>query len=396
MTASGPESLFARGIDRLLGMGAGFRRTLERAVGAYGRFRSRWYALPILVVVTFLLLSILPFTLEVTIFGVPIGAFLTVQTLILALIWATTAQAWNIATGYAGQFSFGHAAFFGLGAYLPILLIEYHTINPWIGMLVGGLIAALYGLVIGGLCFRYGVRDEYFGLTTLAFAELLRYVFLNADWLGGASGFVKPLPREYADGYGLLAFQFTSDLEYYYLILAFLAVVTLVSLVIRQSRFGLYLFAIRDDERGAAALGVPTFRYKLAAFVVSAFFTAWAGAFWGMYFSSIRPEVVFDLLVNVEILLPAVVGGAGTVLGPIVGSIAVTPSAEIARELADVPGIDWIVYGGFLIVIALYSPGGVISWPSRLVALLGIQPDEDANDASPNDGEDGDKIRQET
>lgn len=351
---------------------ARLRRRLGRAAAAYGRFRRRWYALPVLVAGTFAVLSMLPFVLEVTILGVPIGAFLTLQTLTLALIWATTAQAWNLTTGYAGQFSFGHAAFFGLGAYIPILLIEYFAINPWLGMLVGGLIAALYGLVIGGLCFRYGVRDEYFGLTTLAFAELLRYVFLNASWLGGASGFVKPLPREYADGYGLVAFQFTTDLPYYYLIFSFLLVVTLASLAIRQSRFGLYLFAIRDNERAAAALGVPIFRYKLASFTVSAFFTAWAGAFWGMYFSSIRPEVVFDLLVNVEILLPAVVGGAGTVLGPIVGAIVVTPSAEIARGLADVPGTDWIVYGGFLILIALYSPKGVVSWPGRLVELLGI------------------------
>jgi len=330
--------------------------------------------------VSFLLLAALPFALNVTVFGVPISTVLTVQTLILAVMWATAAQAWNITTGYTGMFSFGHAAFFGLGAFLPILLIEYFSINPWFGMLAGGIVAGLYGLVVGGLCFRYDIRDEYFGLATLAFAELLRYVFLNVPQLGGASGFVKPLPREYADGYGLLAFQFSSDLQYYYLVLAFLLVVTAAAFVIRYSRFGLYLFAIRENEAAAESLGIPTYRYKVAAFVVSAFFTAWVGAFWGMYFSSIRPEVVFDLVVNIDILLPAVVGGAGTVLGPIVGSLVVTPSAEITRELANVPGADWIVYGGFLILIALYSPDGVVSWPDRLAALIRSFRDTDGDE----------------
>lgn len=325
----------------------------------------------LVLVAAFAVLAVLPFALNITVSGVPISTVLTVHTLILAVMWATAAQAWNITTGYTGMFSFGHAAFFGLGAYLPILLIEYFGINPWIGMIAGGLAAGLYGLVVGGLCFRYDIRDEYFGLATLAFAELLRYVFLNVPKLGGASGFVKPLPREYTEGYGLLAFQFSSELQYYYLALAFLLAVTAVAFAIRYSRFGLYLFAIRENETAAESLGIPTYRYKLAAFVVSAFFTAWVGAFWGMYFSSIRPEVVFDLVVNIDILLPAVVGGAGTVLGPIVGSLIVTPSAEVTREVANVPGADWIVYGGFLILIALYSPDGVVSWPERLVAIVG-------------------------
>lgn len=351
-------------------------RRLRRLRQRYGAFRQRWYSLLVILVSLFLVLAVAPFMLNITIMGVPIGTVLTLQTLILTLIWATAAQSWNIVSGYAGQFSFGHAAFFGLGAYVPILLIEAYTVNPWVGMFAGGLVAAAYGLVIGGLCFRFQISGKYFALATLAFAELLRYVFFNSARLGGASGFVKPLPREYAAGYGLAAFQFRGDLSYYYLILGFLVVVTAVSLVIRQSRIGLYLLAIREDERAAAALGIPTVRYKLAALVVSAFFTAWVGAFWSMYFSSIRPEVLFDLTRNIDILLPAVVGGFGTVLGPIVGALAVTPPAEVARQFVNVPGVDWIIYGGFLIVIALYSPDGVISWPSRLGTLLDRSNDE--------------------
>lgn len=357
-----------------------FRVLLRGSVTGYGRFRQRWYATPVLLVVVFTCLSVLPHVLGVTVLGVHIGTVVTIHTLILTLVWATAAQSWNISTGYSGQFSFGHAAFFGIGAYTPILLIDAMGLNPWIGLLVGGGLAALYGLVIGGLCFTYGIGGAYFGLATLAFAELLRYVFLTVPQLGGASGYVKPFPQEYWDGYGLVAFQFASELHYYYLILSFLVVVTLVSLVIRQSRFGLYLFAIRDNDRATAALGVPTFRYKLGAFVISAFFTAWAGAFWGMYFSSIRPEVVFDLMINVEILLPAIVGGAGTVVGPIVGSLAVTPTAELARRFVDLSGLDWVVYGAFLIVISLYSPRGIVSRPRRLIALVGLHDEETPED----------------
>lgn len=363
--------------DSSLGSSSGSTRlhnSLTDVVQAYGRFRSRWYSTLVLLGILTCLLLALPFLIDLTLFGIAVGGGITVHTLILTLIWATAAQAWNITGGYAGQFSLGHAAFFGIGAYVPILLIEYAAVNPWIGLLVGGGFAMAYALVVGVLCFRFEVRGAYFVLATLAFAELLRYVFLNVSRLGGASGFVRPLPVEYNRDFGVTALQFANDLHYYYLILAFLLVVSLVSFVIRNSRYGIYLRAIREDERAARALGIPVFRLKLVSFLLSAFFTAWVGAFWGMYFSSIRPEVVFDLIVNIELLLPAVVGGIGTVLGPILGSLVVTPAAEIARQSTDLAGLDWIIYGVFLIVIALYSPRGVRSWPGRLVTLLGLRP----------------------
>lgn len=351
---------------------ANVRPHLRRVVCRARRFRSRWYAVPVELAVLFALLLVLPFVLNVTVFGVPVGAYLSVQTLILALVWATAAQSWNMVAGYAGQFSFGHAAFFGLGAYIPILLIREAGVNPWIGLLVGALVASTYALAIGAVVFRYDIGGAYFALVTLAFAELLRTLFVNVSRLGGASGFVRPLPAEYTTDWGLIAFQFRSELHYYYLILVFLAVVTIVSLALRRSRLGLSLRAIRENERAAAALGVPTYRYKVGAFAASAFFTAWAGTFWAMYFSSIHPDGVFDLMVNLEILLPAVVGGFGTVIGPIVGSLVVTPAGEIARRAVDLPGTDWILYGVFLIAIALYSPRGVVAWPGRIVSLLGL------------------------
>ncbi|MCL9818247.1 branched-chain amino acid ABC transporter permease [Natronocalculus amylovorans] len=353
----------------------------------YKQFRNESYATPLLLGIIFGILIVLPALLEVSIAGYSLGTRVSLGMLIVTLVWAYTAQSWNIMSGFTGQFSFGHAAFFGLGAYGTILLVSNYSINPWIGMLVGAVLAALYGLLIGVLCFRYDLRGHYFALATLAFAELLRFIINNIGALGGASGFIKPLPREYADGPGLLAFQFSTDLPYYYVILAFLLIVTTVAFVIRNSRFGLYLFAIREDENAAAAVGIPTFKYKLSAVAISAFFTAWAGAFWAMYFDTIRPDTVFDLLINVEILLPAIVGGLGTVIGPILGSFIVTPLSEIARQSLDLPGTDRIVYGLLLVLIVLYSPKGVVSWPKRLADLLGWQDsptDEDAVDETHN------------
>jgi branched-chain amino acid transport system permease protein len=342
----------------------------SRAVDRYGQFRQRWYALPLLLVVTFGILAAMPILRRLSFLGyAPLG-WLSLNILVLTLIWATTAQAWNIMSGYTGQFSFGHAAFFGIGAYATIILTADHGISPWLGMLLGSAIAAIYGLLVGALTFRYDLKGHYFALATLAFAELLRYVFNNAVELGGASGFFRPLPRTYADGPGLAAFQFLETLPYYYLILGFLLIVTVISLLINRSQLGYYLFAIREREQAALAIGVPTYRYKLLGIAVSAFFTAWPGAFWAMYFNTIRPDTVFDLLVNVEVLLPAIVGGVGTVLGPIVGSFIITPVGEFVRQSFDISGLNNAVYGLVLIAIILYSPRGVVSWPSRAAELL--------------------------
>lgn len=343
---------------------------VDRAIQRYGRFRDRWYSTPVLLVAVFAFLAVLPVIRTASVLGFSPLAWLSINMLIITLVWATAAQAWNIMSGFTGAFSFGHAAFFGIGAYATILLIREFGLSPWIGMFVGSVFAGLYGLVIGVLSFRYKLEGHYFALATLAFAELLRYLFNNVAFMGGASGFFKPLPREYADGPGLAAFQFLETLPYYYVILAFLVVVTAISLVIHHSQFGLHLFAIREREAAAAAVGIPTFRYKLVAVSLSAFLTAWPGAFWAMYFDTIRPDTVFDLLVNVEVLLPAIVGGVGTVIGPIVGSFVVTPVSELARQSIEISGLNTIIYGLVLVLIVLYSPKGVVSWPRRARQLL--------------------------
>jgi branched-chain amino acid transport system permease protein len=344
--------------------------TLDAVRDGYQSFDETQWAPYVKGVAGFGLLAAMPYIIEVDVAGMELAATLSLKVLILTVIYAYTAQAWNIMSGYTGQFSFGHAAFFGIGAYATQALVVDFAVNPWVGMLVGGVVAALYGLVIGFLTFRFKLRGHYFALATLAFAELMRFVVVNMQELNGANGYFKAFPRDYGASYGLLAFQFETDLPYYYLILGFLLVVTVVSWAIKNSWIGLYFFAIREDERAASSVGVPAFRYKMLGVAVSAFFTALGGAYWSMYFNTIRPDTVFALFKNVELLLPAVVGGPGTIVGPIVGSFIVTPVSEIARTSFDnINGLDRVIYGAFLVAIVIYSPRGVVSWPERARAL---------------------------
>ncbi|MFC7157425.1 branched-chain amino acid ABC transporter permease [Halomarina halobia] len=361
--------------------------TLDSVRSGYEAFDERSYAPLVKGAAGFGFLAALPYVIEIDVAGMELASVLSLKVLVLTLIYATAAQAWNVMSGYTGQFSFGHAAFFGIGAYATQKLLIDAAVNPWIGMLVAGALAALYGLVVGHLCFRYDLKGHYFALATLAFAELLRFVVVNASELNGANGYFKPFPQEYGADYGLLALQFQSDLPYYYVILGFLLAVTVVAWLIKNSWVGLYFFAIREDERAAASVGVPAYRYKLLGVAVSAFFTALVGAYWSMYFTTIRPSTVFALFKNVELLLPAVVGGPGTLVGPIVGSFVVTPISEIARTTFDnVNGLDRIIYGLFLVLIVIYSPKGVVNWPDRIRDLLHRRVnDEPAADTTSDD-----------
>jgi branched-chain amino acid transport system permease protein len=307
-------------------------------------------------------LALLPMIIEFELLGFSLGSVLTLKMLIVTLVFAYASQSWNIVSGFTGYFSFGHAAFFGIGAYATMKLAIDFAVNPWIGMLVGGVVAMLVGFAVGYLNFRYNLRGHYFALATFAVAMLFAVGTNNVSELGGAIGFYRPFPRDYGLDYGVAAFQFTSDLPYYYLVLGLLLIVTVVAYVIRESQAGLYLFAIRENEDAAASVGIPTYRYKMLATGVSAFFTAWAGSFWSMYFEIVRPDTVFGLFKNVEILLPAVVGGIGTVAGPIVGAFVVFPLAEFFRVNVDqIVGLDDVVYGIALVVIALLLPNGVLS-----------------------------------
>jgi branched-chain amino acid transport system permease protein len=264
-------------------------------------------------------------------------------------------QAWNILGGYGGQLSAGHAAFVGVGAYATTLLAMHGNVSPWAGMLVGGALAAALGAVIGGLAFRFGLRGFYFVLLTVAFAEVCRIVTLNTEALGGALGLYITFT---GDPWQL---QFQDNRAYYYVALALVAGATAVVALLERTRLGAYLVAIREDEDAAEALGVNTFRCKLAAIVLSAFLAGLGGAFYANYLFSLQPNAVFGIPLSVDIIIRPVVGGAGTVAGPLVGALILSPLAEVSRTYfaqSGWAGLHLVVYGLLLVAVVLFFPQG--------------------------------------
>jgi branched-chain amino acid transport system permease protein len=283
--------------------------------------------------------------------------------LIFIFFYAFLGQAWNVVGGYAGQLSAGHAAFLGVGAYASAVLAQQAGVSPWLGMFVGGAFSAALGAVIGYLGFRFGLRGFYFVLLTVAFAEVCRIVANNTDAVGGAVGFYITFtgnPRQ---------FQFRDNRAYYYVTLVLMLLATgLVSLIERR-RLGVYLAAIREDETAAEALGVDTLRYKMLAMVVSSFLTGLGGTFYACYLLSLQPNAVFGIPLSVEIIMRPIVGGSGTLLGPILGSFILTPLGELSRYYlgrGGWHGAHLIAYGLLLVAVVLFMPEG--AYP-RLVRL---------------------------
>lgn len=293
----------------------------------------------------------------------PFQRDLAVQILLFALLGVS----WNLMGGFAGQFSFGHAAFFGIGGYTSAVLVMEYNLSPWIGMLLGALLAAAFGLFTGYLTFRYGLRGVYFALATFAFAEMLRLIANGLELVNGPRGINLPI----LDGSPWITMQFPEGSpNYYYLILFLLAVVLLIVILLMRSRSGAFLLAIREDEDAAATLGVNPMRYKLLAVASSAALTAIGGAFFVQYYFFIDPGLAFGSAVSIQILLPAIVGGIGTIWGPVVGSFIIVALGEAATEFVRSPpafldvlqgrsGADLIIYGLMIILIILFLPRGV-------------------------------------
>jgi len=288
-----------------------------------------------------------------------------ISVFILIFLYAFLAQSWNIAGGYAGQLSLGHSAFVGIGAYTAALLARDAGITPWAGMFIGGALAALLGAVIGYLGFRFGLRGFYFALLTVAFAEIGRIVAANIEMTGGAVGYYITFtgdPRE---------FQFPNNRPHYYIALALMLLATGVAAWIERHRFGVYLAAIREDEEASEALGVNSFKYKMMAIMVSAFLTGMGGTFYAFYYLSLQPSTVFGIPLSVEIVIRSIVGGAGTLLGPILGSFLLTPLAELSRTYftkGGWTGVHLVAYGVLLIAVVLFAPQGVYPYLRRLLA----------------------------
>ncbi len=273
----------------------------------------------------------------------------------MIFLFAYLGGAWNILGGFAGQFSFGHSLLFGIGAYTSTLLYVKLGISPWIGLVLGALGGMLVGLFIGYISFRYGLRGYFFALIMLAFAEVARVVATNIKAMRGALGILIPL-----QGHAPHLFQFTEKAYYYYIALSLMVLMLLVSYQIKKSKLGYYLLCIREDEEAASALGINPFKNKMIAMAISSFLTAMGGTFYAQYLLFIDPDLAFGVQVSVEILLPPIIGGVGTIFGPLIGSFILCPISEIPRALLQAySGAYLLIYGIILILVVIFFPHGV-------------------------------------
>ena len=277
-----------------------------------------------------------------------------------ALIIALAAQGWNIIGGYGGQFSFGHAAFFGTGAYMMALLQARFGVNPWLALpmsIAGGGVA---GLIIGFLSFRARLRGSYFALVTLAFAEVFRILANASNFTGGAGGVLLTLKLDVAE------MQFADRRLFYWLALTLVAIVLAVTLQLSRSRFGAQLMAVRENEDAARALGVDAVAVKLRALVLSAGITAAAGALYTQKFLYLDANIAYGTWISVDALLAPIIGGLGTVFGPLLGAILLLGLGEMTKTLVTqltggaLPGIDLVTFGVLLILCVSFAPRGLI------------------------------------
>jgi branched-chain amino acid transport system permease protein len=292
--------------------------------------------------------------------------------LIIILYFAYTGQAWNIMMGFAGQLSLGHAIYLGLGGYVAAMAFTMYGIGPWLGLLAAIPVAAACGAVIGFLAFRFRVAGVYFAILTIAFAEFARIGFDNWNFVNASSGLFLPVKQYTHNDLWRLRGDPTM---FYYVILCATAVVFVLCHFLLKSRIGYFWLAIREDELAARATGIDTFRYKMIAVMVSAAMTSFAGVFYAFFYNNLFPEQVFSIVRSVEIILGPIIGGVGTLFGPILGAFLLTSLAEALSSAmtafgVDLPGAKQVFYGVCLLIVIVALPDGV--WPP-LARMLGVK-----------------------
>jgi branched-chain amino acid transport system permease protein len=319
--------------------------------------RSPWLALAVAV----LALALLPlgFTSNVVL-----------NFLAFVMIIALAAQGWNILAGYGGQFSFGHAAFFGTGAYVMALAQVRFGINPWAALPLAIALSGVVGFAIGFLSFRARLRGSYFALVTLAFAEVFRILANASTFTGGAAGVLVPLKLSASQ------MQFDDKRLFYWLALCFVSVVLVLTTMIARSRFGAQLIAVRENEEAARALGVDALAVKLKANTLSAAITGAAGCLYTQKFLYIDATIAYGPWISVEALLAPIIGGLGTVFGPLVGAVILLGLGEVTKTVfanlmgGSVPGVDLVVFGVLLIVCVAFAPRGALGLLASAKAKL--------------------------
>ena len=294
---------------------------------------------------------------------------LSVATLILYLAFA--GQAWNVMMGFAGQLSLGHSLYVGVAAYVAGGLFFHYGLGPWAGLWLAMLACVAIGAVIGFLAFRFGISGVYFALLTIAFAEFTRIGFDHLGWTGGPGGmFLKVAQRDQID---LLNFRGPPGM-YYYTMLALAAGAFALCAWLLKSRAGYYWQAIRENEEAAQALGINTFRWKMIAVMISSAMTAVAGVFFAFYYNNLFPEQIFHISRSIEIILGPIIGGVGTLFGPILGAAVLTVLGDSITELLaalgwEIPGVKQVFYGVVLLAVIMFVPHGI--WPA-LARRLGL------------------------
>ena len=277
-------------------------------------------------------------------------------TFIMMALYATLlAQSWNMLGGFGGQFSFGHALFFGSGAYMQCLAQLNFGVNAWAALALAMGTAATVGAAVGALSFRYGLKGSYFALVTLAFAEVFRILAVSLVFTGGGVGLMLPLHESFA------GMQFATRRGAIAVVSGLVLAALLVTAWLRHSRFGAQLQAVRDNEDAARAIGVDPFSVKLGAIVLSAAFMGAGGAFYVQVFQYIDPGIAFGPATSVEALVAAIVGGTGTLWGPLLGAAVLHLLAEVTRNLfGQLPGLNMVIYGVVLVLIVMFLPRGLV------------------------------------
>ncbi len=313
--------------------------------------------LTLVLAMVFALLLILPLFLG----NYALGIF------VMIFFWAYVGQSWNVLTGYTGHISLGHALYIGIGAYATTFFAQNFGLTPWLGMFVAGGIASCISLLLGFLGFRFGIRGVYFVILTIAFAEITRLIVSHIEAFGSFTGIFLDFEPAFIN------FQFKGNVPYYYISFGFMIASVIVVRWIEISKLGRFMVAIREDEEAAQALGVNTFKYNMIAIAISAYMTSLAGAFYANYIFYLHPNTMFGMSTSIELILRPIIGGLGTIFGPVLGSFILTPLSELSRAYfakGGLEGLHLILYGILAILVVLFMPKGIIIYVQRLIDPL--------------------------
>ena len=296
------------------------------------------------------------------------------DSIIVCFFWGSMAAAWNLVGGYAGQLSLGHTAFFGIGAYASSILFARYALTPWLGLLVGAALAAVFAVFVGLVCFR--LRGPFFALVTIAFAEVGLIVASSLrDLTKGTEGFNIPFRPAFEN------MLFRGKVGYFYLFLGYAMLLYVISRAVEQSKLGYSLIAFREDEEAARMLGVPTVRVRLIALGASAALTAVGGTLYAQYYQFLDPASTFGINFSIQVALLTMVGGIGTAAGPFFGALLMTPLGQFFRAWlgGGAAGLYLALYGVALILVVLFLPHGIVpEVRRRLGGRAHAEADDDA------------------